>query len=465
MNKSQSETTSEFYRQDNVMVLEFLASAIATLANHQRIGAKVSDNLRLDLIGIHAGSDSRNQPLLLGLIDRDASALEFLEWRYGTQALSLNLLRLSVVKYLVKLQKSIGIWAAGHLHEADLQFNDVGLRLNDLTAVRPLVRADIPLGLVEHLGNVFRQLEAFRQQLLWANDSLVSQNSEDEWLIDQAIAEAQGFAGCKSAVFLGLDEKNVLSQLVPVLRNLVDTSMAFGRQLPDGERQVQEPLKILCDNLSAECDKLKTLSLPDSGRLMDWEARRSTLLRTLQSIDEIVQLIAGQTLRRNLGRPDPASKSWWLTDAAQATVVQRLILTEKSLPEAKAASMALHDYLKAKQVKPSELLPSELATIHPALGPDILHDLQRLEEQPIGEERLKSYKSSNLSRRERLRALFDKSAPSLILLLAILLPPGCGLKTNVKSDIPELRPDLPISPPGPEEKPNSKKRPNEGVLP
>ena len=474
-----SETLSEFHRQDNIIVLDFLTSAVASLADNKRIGAKESDDLRLDLVGIHADSDSRSQPLLVALIDQGASVLKLLEWRFGTQALSLNLLRLSLVRSLAYLQSTISKWATDLLHQADLQFNQLGLRLTDPQAIRPLIQADIPLSLVEHLNDAYQQLEVCRRQLLWANDSLVSQTGENEWLTDQAIAEAQGFEGCRSSAFLGLDEQVVLTRLVAILRSLVDMAIAFGRQLPPQKKQTYDALKLLCENLGAECDKLNSLRLPKTGELMDWEARRLTLLRTLATIIETMQLTGERTRYHRPAETHQPAQRWWLLDVVPAIVKLRLIKAKISLTEANAACNALHNYLSVKNLKPSELLPSELKPIHRALSSKVLEDLQRLEGQPIDSERLKKLKSNNLSRRERLKSLLEANASTLLLLIAMLLPFGCGLKTNVKSDVPALRPDFPTAvnekavndnddeplQKGPDEKDPGGKGPKEGVLP
>ena len=437
---------SAFQRLDNAAVVDFLTSTASALCEAGAFSAKETDNLRLVLSGIHAAADSREKSLLLELDAQHAEFLDVLEARFGTVGVCLNLMRHTLRPSLAETQRILAELGQGLVKKAELLFNRPfyiyrGGRCQRQTLFSTVI-VDFSETLAAACGELQTALGAL--SLMNPNDMAASGRADEE--VDLAIARALGFTGLITHSLPMHTEAEIKRRVSQALAQVAEAAVEISEQLAaNTQAETAHDVVAAAEWLASEAQRLALLEFPRAESLLAWEVRRRNLTACVHGLNEALRQLALASLG-SLGREAPTAATR-LPESARRRLAYDLMVAGAAPAKAREAAAALLTYLETNRLTPREVLPAELARIHPSLMPRSLETLAALAGDTSTMSLAASEKQATMTRARRLAEAFRPLAAPATLLLACALvgsfASGCGLKTAPKSDIDELRPEIP----------------------
>lgn len=422
-----------FQRLDNALVVDFLTSTASAFCDKGVITHKDTDNLRLVLSGIHSAPDSRERSLLIELDKQHAEFLGLLTARFGTTNLCLNLVRHTLRGNVAETRKTIADFGQALVKKSELLFNRPFYVFQSGRCQRQTLFSTVIIDFSESLAEAVRLLDLSLDALSLMNPSDMAPLSDADRDVDLTIAKALGFKGLVAHSLPTHSETEAKRKIAQGLALVADAASEISEQLTANTgAEAAYDVVAACEWLKAECQRLSFLELPQSESIMVWEVRRRNLSSCLQGINEALKLVAQASLA-SLGQ-DQGLTSGRYPEAVKRRIAFDMIAAGTVPAKAAEATNALFDYLQKNQIAPSQMLTGELARIHPSLLPRSLETLVALGQTAGLTPHATGEKTQTMARAKRLAAVFV-AATTLM---------GCGLKTKPKSDILELRPDIPF---------------------
>jgi hypothetical protein len=439
-----------FQRLDNAAVVAFLTASAGALSARGLIGPKDADNLRLALSGIAADGESREKPLLLELQRVDADFLATLVARYGTAGVCLNLARHTLLGSVAETRRLLADFGQALLKKADLLFNRPFFIYQGPRCERRVLYSTLLVDFSEELARACLDLGVVIDDLGLMNPSDLAGASTADRESDLEVAKALGFNGLVDKALPGRAELQVLRRIAYVAHTISDATAEVGAQLAaNGGGDAAWSVASASEGLRAEAQRLASLDFPRGEGLPAWEVRRRGLAAGLASINEALRLVSSamQTAVNHQEPPAPPARP---PEAVRRRVAFDMIAGGLPPQTAVTAAKELFRYLDTHHLEPKNVLVGELPRIHSALPPRALETLTALADNSPGQAQSTAEKASTMSRSKRLGATFAatlaRTTPVLALCLAVLGSTlgGCGLKTRPKSDLADLRPDVPF---------------------
>lgn len=422
-----------FQRLDNALVVDFLTSTASALCERGVISHKDTDNLRLVLSGIHSAPEARERSLLIELDKQHAEFLGLLAARFGTTNLCLNLVRHTLRGNLAETRKTIADFGQALVKKAELLFNRPFYVFQSGRCQRQTLFSTVIVDFSETLAEAVRLLDFSLDSLSLLNPSDMAPLQPADQEIDIAIAKALGFKGLTAHSLPAHGETEAKRKIAQALGLVADAASEISEQLTANTGgEAAYDVVAACEWLKAECQRLSFLELPQSESIMVWEVRRRNLSSCLQGINEALKLVASASLA-SLAH-DQAPRGSRYPESVKRRIAFDMIAAGTVPAKAAEATEALFDYLQKNQIAPSQMLVGELARIHQSLLPRSLETLVALGQSAGLTPHATKEKTQTMARAKRLAAVFV-AATTLM---------GCGLKTKPKSDILELRPDIPF---------------------
>ncbi len=454
-------------RLDNATVVEFLSSAARVLSEHGLATSKDVDDLRLALSAINADAGARERPALLELDRQGAACLDVLRLRFGTRGLALNLARHTLKRGVTETRRTLTGWGQQLLKKAELNFNRGLLLRRGGKPERETLYASLILDFSQILAEAAEALAAVAVELSRMNAHGLDAETENDRSVDRAMAEALGFDGITEPSLPGFAERCAKRRLSTALALVGDAAQRVNRELNAGERSASYAPALAGESLSAEIRRLEALELPESealptlATLTDWEVRRIALVGALDGVNAALRHLAAESLA-SLSTGVSVTSTATQTSGPQPKVVYPeatrrriaidLVATGIGPKTAEDAAASLFRYLDEHRARPSELLSSELAKIHPALTDTSLTTLTALAKDRSTMGAQHAQKLEAAKRAKHLAERFIGLGATLVLAVAVVVPSllalgGCGLKTRPKSEVVEFRPDIPFRDP------------------
>ncbi len=435
-----------FQRLDNALVVDFLTSTASALCENGVISLKDTDNLRLVLSGINSAPESRERSLLIELDRQHAEFLGVMTARFGALGLCLNLVRHTLRGNLQETQMTIAELGQALVKKAELLFNRPFYIYQGGRCQRQTLYSTVIVDFSESLAESCRLLEEGVQTLSLMNPNDLAPTTEADHLIDLAIAKALGFKGLVSHSLPTHSESEAKRKVSQALALVADAAAEISEQLAANTgTEAAYDVVVACEWLKAECQRLNFFELPRSESIMVWEVRRRNLSSCIQGINEALKLVASASLA-SLSQ-DHAVGHGRYPESVKRRIAFDLIAAGVTPPKASDATVALFEYLTKNQLAPTQLLIGELPRIHLSLLPRSLETLISMAEDTGMMRNSSNEKTSTMARARRLSEAFKRAvtlaAPLLIALTISSVSAGCGLKTRPRSDILELRPDIP----------------------
>jgi hypothetical protein len=422
-----------FQRLDNALVVDFLTSSASALCEKGLVSPKDTDNLRLVLSGIHSAPEARERSLLIELDKQNAEFLGLMTARFGTSFFCLNLLRHTLRGNLAETRKTIAEFGQALVKKSELLFNRPFHVFQSGRCQRQTLFSTVIIDFSEALAEACRLLDTALEALALMNPSDMTPATPADQEVDLAIAKALGFKGLVAHSLPAHTEAEAKRNVAQALALVADAASEISEQLTANTgAEAAYDVVAACEWLKAECQRLSFLELPQSESIMVWEVRRRNLSSCIQGINEALKLVASASLA-SLAH-DQGIVQGRYPEAVKRRIAFDLIAAGQAPAKATEATQALFDYLQKNQLTPAQLLVGELTRIHPSLMPRSLETLVSLGQSSGLTPHATSEKTTTMARAKRLAAVFV-AATTLM---------GCGLKTRPKSDILELRPDIPF---------------------
>lgn len=436
-----------FQRLDNAAVVDFLTSTASALCEKGLISAKDTDNLRLILSGINSTPSTRERPLVLELDRQNAEFLAILTARFGGVGLCLNLIRHTLKGNLSDTRRLIADLGQGLVKKSELLFNRPFFIFHGGRCQKQTLYSTMIIDFSETLAHACDMLERALADLSLMNPSDMAVSTAADVEVDLVIAKALGFTGLLShslPIHAEMELKRMVSQ---ALAQVADVAMEVSEQLTanTGAESGYEVVAA-CEWLKAECQRLGLLEFPQSDSLMAWEVRRRNLSACVSSINEALRHVAEASLK-SLGQ-EPTVRVTRLPESAKRRVAFELMTAGITPPKAVEATEALFRYLIDNKLSAKQIIVGELARIHASLLPRSLETLVALEGGAAVMAQSGTEKSTTMTRARLLAETFKRTladhGTTLVLLAAIVISSGCGLKTRPQSEVIEPRPDIPF---------------------
>jgi hypothetical protein len=270
------------------------------------------------------------------------------------------------------------------------------------------------------------------------------------------VARKLSFAAVATDTELGREEEYFVRRMAIEIANLSGAISHFASQLSLNSDAAPSILLELRNSwIKTEAIRLFHYTWPGAASLVTGEVSRLHIMMSLHSISSALADVESETSALTPGKiaSMPITALRQRTEFVRGALVADAMLAGLDAGEATDAVVAMVAYAEKHDLASHEIIVSELQKIHPSLMPRTLHYFQNLTEiDPVAGKK-SSEKSESASRSRTLLDYFSTksrklaSSPLAMLVLAFVLSAsaiGCGLKTATRSDVDDLRPEIPF---------------------
>lgn len=439
---------STFIKLDNAATLDLLTSLTSALHDEGQLALRDVEVLRQSLNTMPAQWSQDGRSILSGLMDEHASILLILTNRYGENGFSLNHIRFSMRPLISDLLNKLAIWADLCLKKSELVFNRPFFVKRESRTERRELFSDVLVGMAKLLYDTVGDLRHILNDVSTMRPSEVLDVTGAAEQMDGRIAITLGFAGIDSMGAFSRSERYAIQKLALSLSHLSEGIVLVLNDL-NANCQPSDLIAATngqCELLSAEAQKFAGLSLPETNSLTVWETRRLAINFGIYTISQLVGDITHSTVN-SLTPKDSKDLTSYLSRDVERTLTAQLSSAGIDITTAIDASTALVKYCLHHKIQPSEVIEPELKKIHAVLTPATLHQLIKITSTdvaatPGGAISKQRLMETSKSIRKGLASLSPFSV--IFVLLLCFITAACGLKTPVKSDDTELRPEIPF---------------------
>jgi len=435
---------ANFSKKDNASVLDFLSTTASVLVQHNAIGTREIDSLRIALSELQ--SNPSNNALILELLDQESEFLGIVVARFGETNFNLNLLHYTLKSEVLEIQKLLANLGTEILSKSKLMFNRPvnlfdGQRVESRTLYSKILtdfaeNIEILCSQIALIGNQFEQFLPHDMGL----------SEEIDFQIDSDLKDSLGFATVQANCFAKEEFANAKKHLAQILVEFSEYCEALVRHIAANIQDKGEfPAVVASELLRSESQKILALSTPLSSSMLTWELRRNNLGSSLAGINKSVKNLIDRTTE-TIAAANTTPVFHSLSESYKRRLVTDLISAGTPPASAWDAINALVVYMQKNDVLSNQLIESELSAIHRSLLPRTLTTLIKLDQNDTLMNKSTCNKEDIEQRGNSLSTKFQNRAnliSTLLLTFIFFYLSGCGLKTSVTSDELELRPDIP----------------------
>ena len=439
-----------FISNDNALIVDFLTSIAATLNDHQLLSSKDVDNLRLVISSCQTSETLQKQSLILSLCEQNADFVHTLRALFGDVALGTNLFRHSLRSYLSVVNEAVASLGHDLLTRSQSLFNrSFHTYVHDRCEYRGLFSSTL-VDLSQILSQSVHALTSVQERctimaatgLDFVPDSQTAQPIN----LDECLAKSLGFTSSQRLSLPYASERTALALIGLALTEIADGCEVFADSLRrNNSKGVSPQLDLICDELRLEAAKLRDSRFFRGDDLTAWEVRRLSIALALSKFRDLVT-----SLRKSLGTAISLDLLPTRFDSEDShRRIAFLLISAGAKPSlAMEAARKLTAYCKVHSIAPREILPAELSKIHECLTESSLKLLQDMAEDASMNLSATAEKRQNLGRSSGLIQTFlsrmGNAAAPLVIFGFLLSSLACGFKTDPKSEIMDLRPDVPF---------------------
>ncbi len=432
---------AEFNKEDNLFLFHFFTQAASALQKHLPTTAYLADDLKKSLTFYHQNQLLSKSPLLLDPHFQKSEFFQTFFCRYSATSLNGSLLRLGMKRILKELLNTLTTLTGELLELSNLHVNqEIALYHNGEIEKHE----QSSLLLVHFCETLTETMRLFEKALLELNGLIPCVlTSTTDTAIDQEFAIYLGFSGIEENPIWPLVDKKVIHHLSFLLKEHVGSSLDFLSLLGAAPSDTL----LLAKSLTSQIASFATLAKDLNQDSFDLDSQRRLLVANAESISQsfaAFSLAFASRLRKHL-----AGKERTFSPSAAIKRQMTAHLTAKGVKafEAHKSTSELFSYLLTNNLKPDQLIESELRKVHPAFNLDSLSLLKELytarnvltrsekKETVLG--KMKVLEKFLLERSSRLSLLLIAFAVAFVSL-------GCGLKKKPSNSLLELKPPIPF---------------------
>ena len=211
-------------------------------------------------------------------------------------------------------------------------------------------------------------------------------------------------------------------------------------------------LEMRANSLQTEANRLFNFTWPSSPGIVAMEVARNQVMMILAGMIDALVDIERESTRLFPGKmaAHAGGRQLQRVESVRGNLIADAMVAGLSAKDAEDSVIALLAYAEKHELAAAGIIISELARIHPALMPRTLQRFQELtahdplSQSRSGEKSRGASKSTHLFTRFTDRARKFPALATMIVTLFASLCGGCGLKTSPRSDVEDLRPEIPF---------------------
>jgi|GEM_PF-1529953 len=445
---------SAWARIETAQTCDFLMAAAGALGQSGKVATRHIDALRMDLTGIQSvpHSSSRQDPPLLVLARSGCEFIKLLEARYGRDRLVLNLFRHNIKAWSQEICAILNRWGQTTLKNSEKVLNRSILIYNP--GHEPGDERLFSSLIVDMAGKIDDCLEALQSVVAriesWHCDSFATQDDDSA---DRMVADRLGMRGLAHETAPGQEEEYFVRRLSLELSHLAQFTSHFTTQVTTNlDLPVNVLLEMRAKSLQTEANRLFNFEWPTSPGLVAMEVARNQVMMILAGMSEALLDIEQESTRLFPGRmaAHAAGRQLQRVESVRGNLIADAMVAGLSAKDAEDSVIALLAYAEKHDLAAAGIIISELVRIHPALMPRTLQRFQELTaHDPLSQSR-SAEKSRGASKSNQLLTRFMERAQRLPVMAAFIatlftgLCSGCGLKTTPRSEVEDLRPEIPF---------------------
>ncbi len=442
-----------FLKLDNAATIDLLTSYASALATEELISERSVENLKLSLAAVTPQLASAQTSVLPLLADHDAEFLNILAARYGVVGFAWNHMRLSTKNILAESCASLATWADQILKKAELFMNRPFITHSQTLTTRRELFPSVLCNAAKILHDTATELKAIIHELSLMRPADILDTSGHQHEAEHRIALQVGFSGLEpETLSYCRTEQRAIRRIITAFDEMSYSVRQIVAGLRDNTASISKmkDLEAACEILAAECQHLSGLRFEISTNLHVWETRRLFFLHELFVLNQRMN-IAAKLFAESLSPKEKLAGLDLLSADVERAVVCNLIKGGTTATEANSAASDLMNYCRNHNALPTILIAAELKKINPHLKEETLEfaatlTADSLTATPGGASEKSRFMEAAKKIRKALNVTVPFSAPMAIFLVGIFFG-GCGVKTQVVSDLTDPRPAIPFKEP------------------
>lgn len=439
-----------FLKLDNAATIDLLTSYASALATEGLITERSVENLKLSLAAITPQLASTQSSVLPLLAEHDAEFISILAARYGVIGFAWNHMRISSRNILAESCASLASWSDQILKKAELFMNRPFVAHSQAMASRRELFPSVLCNAAKILHDTASELKTVIHDLSLMRPADILDTSGIQHEAEHRVALQVGFSGLEpETLSYCRTEQRAIRRIISAFEEMSFSILQIVAGLRENTANIgkMKDLEAACEILSAECQHLSGLRFEVSSNLHVWETRRLCFLHELFILNQRMNA-AAKLFTESLSPKEKLGGLELLSSDVERAVVCNLIKDGASATEATTAAQDLMSYCRTHNALPTILIAAELKKINPHLKEETLHfaaDLttDSLTATPGGSNEKSRFMEAAKKIRKSLNVTVPFSAPISSLLLGLMLG-GCGVKTQVVSDLIDPRPAIPF---------------------
>lgn len=438
-----------FVKLDNATTLDFLTSLGAALADQNQYPDQSLEQLKSSLNSGPAVWSQSGKSIVGALSESQSDILKTLVVRYGISGFALNHMRFTMRHALGDLLNKLAIWEDLSLKKSDLVFNRPFFVKGEAGVDRRELFSQALFAVAQNIHEAIADLRAVLTSLSTMRPSDMLDVSGDLERMEQNIALQIGFAGLDELSSFSRIERKALAKVALVLSELSQSIAGINTHLVSNcvPSDTLVDATALCELLAAEAQRFNGLTLPESQSSMVWEMRRQAICFAIFNMAQIISDLSASVVHAIAPKEmeDPARM---LSRDVTRRLASQMFAAGAPIDTAVDAAQKLIAYCLRHEVEPTQVIVAELKKIHPTLTPDTLELLKTLSSKEITATPGGAVSKIRLSEgTKKLRKSLSQLAPfaaPLACIAFLFLASNCGVKTKLKNELPELRPEIPF---------------------
>lgn len=435
-----TKTTS---RSTNTLVFEYVSHLAATLRTNDLLSDMAADELVIGIANqINPSSKNRSSAALEMCMSYDKAFGALCETRYGKYHLCSNLIRFESKQYLGNLQSMLSSFGQDLLEKAKLCFNQPFFIYAEDKCQKRILTSQFIIDIVEHITNCHKDVVAFTDGYLELAPSQIAEETCEPLNIDCDLAKHLGFQKVSSEILAFEKDNRFIRDLAHCISQLMQYLQIAAEQL---NHNLNSPsltkLIHLTQHVEAECQKITHLPLKPSGDYTQWELRKNDWLAGIDiinaSIDTMRKICVDAIRPVNLTHQ---KERLWPSAALMHQIEDHLLAAGHKPNDARLAVDRLKHYCQLNKITAQNLIAAEFTKIDPILTDSAVELWKVYEQKNTFESGSEQVKDQVLSKFHALRKSLEFASP--ILLVFLIIFSGCGLKTAVRSNVQDLRPEI-----------------------
>ncbi len=439
---------STFNKLDNAASIDFLSSVISVLAESNQYPERELHSLKQTLAN-NASAWSQAGKSIVGMLnDESSQALDGLVLRYGVTNFTLNHTRFTLKPLLLDLNIKLCQWADVCLKKSELVFNRSFFVWQDSGVERRELFSQVLFSLASQVNAAVLEIDSAVSQISTLRPSDILDVTGDVEKLDAEISNQIGFSGIENLGSFCRAEIRCVKKLSLALSELVEgVSEILSQLIPNcAPSNHLIETNTLCEVLATEVQRFSAMTFPKSNSTLVWEMRRRAICFSVYNVGLILSDLSA-SFSQSIAPIEHKNSDLYLSKDVERRLASLLFSQGSKIAVSQEAAKSLLNYCVKHQVKPSEIIPAELKKIHPLLNAASLDLLIELTDQKISTTPGGGVSKKRLSdETKKIRSQIGSVLTILFFIVSSSLVPvftSCGLKTDIKSDVEDLRPALP----------------------